>query len=226
MNEYIQHRKRTDVPTKNIATIIGKQPGDNIWILIEGTFINEVGELLKPEDTNYIWLSSIYSHSTIAALHSRCEVATPLTPMALEPLILKLFPLLEHNAFSAILMLDAGAMSWHYLTILENNKNCPVAVAYGPSGTGKTTGLFAALSIIGAHEPNFYSRGTKESYISILSKQTVPIGLDDPQSSKNVSELLIDLFGGAMSKGITRGVQQPIGTVIASANFTPTDSAR
>jgi hypothetical protein len=105
----------------------------------------------------------------------------------------------EHHSFTAILMLGAGAMSLHYLTILENNKNCPVAVAYGPSGTAKTTGLFAALSIIGAHEHNFYSRGTKESYVSILSKQTVPIGLDDPQSSKNVSELLMDLFGGAKS---------------------------
>ena len=39
---------------------------------------------------------------------------------------------------------------------------------------------------------NFYSRGTKESFVSILARQTVPIGLDDPQSVKNISELLIN----------------------------------
>ena len=38
----------------------------------------------------------------------------------------------------------------------------------------------------------FYSRGTKESFLSILARQTVPIGLDDPQSVKNISELLIN----------------------------------
>ena len=40
---------------------------------------------------------------------------------------------------------------------------------------------------------NFYSRGTKESFVSILARQTVPIGLDDPQSVKNISEVLINL---------------------------------
>ena len=50
--------------------------------------------------------------------------------------------------------------------------------------------------------------------------------LDDPQSVKNISELLIDLFGGAKNTNIRRGASKPLGTVLTSANFTPTESAR
>ena len=74
----------------------------------------------------------------------------------------------------------------------------------------------------------FHSRGTKESFVSILARQTVPIGLDDPQSVKNISELcsLIDLFGGAKNTSVKRGASKPLGTVLTSANFTPIESVR
>ena len=84
-------------------------------------------------------------------------------------------------------------MSFHYRTILETNLNCPVTGAHGPSSKGKTTALLSELSLFGGQKNNFYSRGTKESFVSILARQTVPIGLDDPQSVKNISEVLINL---------------------------------
>ena len=61
-----------------------------------------------------------------------------------------------------------------------------------------------------------------------MARQTVPIGLDDPQSVKNISELLkiIDLFRGAKNTSVKRGASKPLGTVLTSANFTPTESAR
>ena len=67
-----------------------------------------------------------------------------------------------------------------------------MTVVYGPSGKGKTTALLSELSLFGGQKNNFYSRGTKESFVSILARQTVPIGLDDPQSVKNISKLLIN----------------------------------
>ena len=67
-----------------------------------------------------------------------------------------------------------------------------MTVVYGPSGKGKTTALLSELSLFGGQKNPFYSRGTKESFISILARQTVPIGLDDPQSVKNISKLLIN----------------------------------
>ena len=70
--------------------------------------------------------------------------------------------------------------------------NCSVTVDHGLSGKGKTTALLSELSLFGGQKNNFYSRGTKESFVSILARQTVPIGLDDPQSMKNISELLVN----------------------------------
>ena len=74
----------------------------------------------------------------------------------------------------------------------------------------------------------FYSRRTKESFVSILARQTAPIGLDDPQSVKNISAScsLIDLFGGAKNTSVKRGASKPLGTILTSANFTPTESVR
>ena len=125
---------------------------------------------------------------------------------------------MEHNTISSLFLLGASAMSFHYCTILERNLNCPrpVTVAHGPSGTGKTTALPSALSLFGGQKNNFYSRGTKESLVSILARQTVPIGLDDPQSVKNISDLLIDLFGGAKNTSIRRGASKPLGTVLTN----------
>ena len=59
-----------------------------------------------------------------------------------------------------------------------------------------------------------------------MARQTVPVGLDDPHLVKNTSELLIDLFGGAKNTSIRRGASKPLGTVLTSANLTPTESAR
>ena len=127
-------------------------------------------------------------------------------------------------------------MSFHYLTILETNRWATVTEQFkawtvlwhGPNGKGKTTALLSELSLFGGQKKPFYSRGTKESFVSILARQTVPIGLDDPQSVKNISELLkiIDLFRGAKNTSVKRGASKPLGTVLTSANFTPTESAR
>ena len=115
----------------------------------------------------------------------------------------------------------------HYQRTVQG-LNYSVTVAHGPSGKGKTTALLSELSLFGGQEKPFYSRGTKESFVSILARQTVPIGLDDPQSVKNISELLkiIDLFRGAKNTSVKRGASKPLGTVLTSANFTPTESAR
>ena len=88
--------------------------------------------------------------------------------------------------------------------------------------------FFQNFHFLEAKKKPFYSRGTKESFVSILARQTVPIGSDDPQSVKNISELLkiIDLFRGAKNTSVKRGASKPLGTVLTSANFTPIESAR
>ena len=209
-----------------MATVLGEQPNGNIWILNKECYLDEDGSILDPSDSPFYWLSDQISNPAIAPAGSSLVVKFPLKTTILHDMILTIFPVMEHNAISSLFLLGASAMSFHYRTILETNLNCPVTVAHGPSGTGKTTALLSALSLFGGQKNNFYSRRTKESFVSILARQTVPIGLDDPQSVKNISELLIDLFGGAKNTSIRRGASKPLGTVLTSANFTPTESAR
>lgn len=42
-------------------------------------------------------------------------------------------------------------MSLHYSTITKEYGGCPIVIAVGPSETGKTTALTAALSLSGMH---------------------------------------------------------------------------
>lgn len=61
-------------------------------------------------------------------------------------------------------------------------KFCPVPLAFGPSGTGKTTSLLCALSLFGGTANRFYSMVTKEKIIDLGCTCGVPFGVDDPQS--------------------------------------------
>ena len=62
-----------------------------------------------------------------------------------------------------------------------------------------------ALSIFGGQNSRFFTRGTKEKYMQHLSKSQIPIGIDDPQQQKNIGEMIVDLYNGAMSTTIVHG---------------------
>lgn len=48
------------------------------------------------------------------------------------------------------------AMVLHYTRFIECLTNCPIPIAFGKSGTGKTNALRCGLSVLGAHEFRFY----------------------------------------------------------------------
>ena len=105
--------------------------------------------------------------------------------------------------------------------------NCSVTVAHGLSSKGKNSALLSELSLFGGPKKSFYSRGTKESFVSFLARLTVPISLDDSQSVKSISELLINWpLRRCKNTSLKRGASKPLGTVLTSANFTSTKSAR
>ena len=85
--------------------------------------------------------------------------------------------------------MGSAAMSLHYETVMSKYQNCPIPLAFGPSGTGKTTAVHCALSIVGAHPNRFVSS----------SKSSVPIGVDNPSFQTIIDSLCIDLFNGANS---------------------------
>ena len=84
-------------------------------------------------------------------------------------------------------------MALHYQTILSHFFFCPIPLALGhSSGTGKTTAVRCALSIVGAHPARFYSKGTTEKYADISAKSSLPFA----------SDLVVALFNGAKATTI------------------------
>ena len=68
-------------------------------------------------------------------------------------------------------------MPFHYSAIMRKYLNCPVAVAFGPSGAGKTTALQSGLAAVGADR--FFRRGTKKKHFELCCESTNSIGIDD-----------------------------------------------
>ena len=49
--------------------------------------------------------------------------------------------------------------------MLKKLKSCPVTLAFGESGTGKTS-LLSGLALLGGQNTHFYSKITKEKVLS------------------------------------------------------------
>ena len=108
----------------------------------------------------------------------------------------------------SILALGATAMALHYSTIIQRNHHCHIPFLTGPSGTGKTTALRSGLSLLGAHEQRFFSRGTTEKYSIHCCESSFPIGCDDPLSEVQTGQLVVDLYNGAKVTTVKRGDKQ------------------
>ena len=116
-------------------------------------------------------------------------------------------------------------MAMHYSVILNHYMNCAVPIAFGQSGTGKTTALRCGLALIGASS-RFFSRGTKEKYLDLCCNSTIPIGIDDPSFQKDIDVLCLDLFNGAKSGSISRGEKKPLTTAVIAANYTASSTEK
>lgn len=117
-------------------------------------------------------------------------------------------------------------MALHYHSFIEKLKSCPIPVAYGRSGTGKTTSLHCGLSLLGADDFRFYHHLSPAKALQLCSITNVPLGLDDPDVKSNFCSLIIDLYNGAKKATVTSGEVKPTSTIVISSNFTPYDDQR
>ena len=117
-------------------------------------------------------------------------------------------------------------MVLHYQSFIKKAKNCPVTLAYGSSGTGKTTAIHCGLGLLGADEFRFFRKVTPAKAFELCSVTSIPMGYDDPDTKHGFSSLIIDLFHG-MRKGTMKGGEHlPTSTVLISSNIPPLDQER
>ena len=94
-------------------------------------------------------------------------------------------------------------MVLHYQAFIKSMKSCPIPIAYGPSGMGRTTALHCALNLLGADELRYFHQLSPAKALQLCSLSSIPLGLEDPGTKSNFCSLVMDLFNGAKNSTIT-----------------------
>ena len=117
-------------------------------------------------------------------------------------------------------------MALHYRSFISKLTNCPVTIAYGNSGTGKTISIHCALGLFGANHSRFFHSVSVAKAFELCSSTSIPMGYDDPDTKKGFSSLIMDLYNGARKATVSTGEQIPKSTMVISSNITPIDQQR
>ena len=117
-------------------------------------------------------------------------------------------------------------MALHYEAFIRHMKSCPVPIAHGPSGTGKTTALHCGLGLLGADDLRFFRQLSSSKALQLCAVTNLPLGLDDPDTKSNFCNLVMDLYNGARKGTMSSGEIKPRSGMVVSTNFTPYDDPR
>ena len=120
--------------------------------------------------------------------------------------------LLSHVLLS--LSVIGTVMALHYDTFISKLKSCPIPLAYGSSGTGKTTAVHCGLGLLGADDVRFFRKVTAAKVAHLCSVSSLPLVVDDPDTKSGFSSVLIDLYNGGKQATVGKGEMKPISTVV------------
>lgn len=226
LSEFIQFKKRKEtLPVKYAVAHVGMQP-DGVWVLGNSVCISGEGELMPVEQSKHVWIGDIYRGAGVASELDQCALQLPLTTEPLQHLLLGLKKCMKHNFFPCIITMAGAVMTLHFYAFIDKLKSCPILLAYGSSGSGKTTALRCALSLLGADDLRFFRELSPAKVSQLCSITNIPLGLDDPDTKGGFSRTIMDLFNGAKQGTISRGEIKPQSTVVISSNITPIDQQR
>ena len=245
LSEYFQFKKRKAglLPLKYAVSHVGLQE-DGTWVLGSNTYFSSDGEAIPAEGSQHVWLGSMFHGTGVASETRQCTIQLPLSTDPLANLLHALRTAMGHNFYSCVLTMagmlsteckslhthngsfSGAVMALHYQSFIAKIKNCPITLAYGSSGTGKTTAIRCGLGLLGADESRFFHKVSPAKAFELCSVTSIPMGYDDPDTKTGFSSLIIDLFHG-MRKGTMKGGEQvPTSTVLISSNIPPLDQDR
>ena len=168
----------------------------------------------------------MYSGPGIAHSEHQCAIELPLSTDPLYELVSHLKGSMQHNFIPCILTMASGIIILHYRALQKKLTFCPVPLAFGFSGTGRTTALKCTLGMLGVYPTRFYCDVTKEKIVELCCTCGVPLGVDDSRSKSNISNLIVTLYNGAGVGTVSRGKQVLKTSCIITANFTTLDQQK
>ena len=101
--------------------------------------------------SKYIWLdrSQLGEITNVPSNDLLPIIQLPLSTSPVGRLLSLCRIALKHNYISSLLVIAGGVLALHYKTLTKVYAGCPVVVCVGPSETGKSTAIKAALSLFG-----------------------------------------------------------------------------
>ena len=211
------------IPVSKGSTIIGMQPNSSVWVLNETTQISDDGSLIPPDGGSYTWTPTcIAANCDKVCLAELVPTISPeLDVQPSEHLVNLLEQNCKHNFISALLVLGGAVMSCHYQTIVQQFGGFPIVLAVGPTETGKSTAIKAALSLFGMTKAGFYVDGSNAYFMERSALSCLPYGIDEGTTDKQLDlvKLIIALNGGAKTANLRRGAFRPLSVPIIATNF-------
>ena len=179
LNEYVQLKKRRSVLQKKSAVQkIGRQ-FNNTWILGEDICITSSGYPITSSESKYVWISNVFSGSGIPSPSLGCNILLPYSTEPLNHLLTTLSLHMGHNFYATLLLIGSAVFVLHYQELIEQLRYCPIPLAFGVSGTGKTTALECVLSLFGARDSRLYSKVTRAKIFDLCCECAgIPLGVD------------------------------------------------
>ncbi|CAH1233284.1 Hypp664 [Branchiostoma lanceolatum] len=193
---------------KRGTTTVGKVDGENMWI-----FNNEVHLLAREDERGVIVIEELSQKDQKYALlptQGTIWTATITTPLSLGPMrhaVVLMREAFQHNFLPAIFVLGHSGMSMNAEAVASCFDCCPVTIAVGPSGLGKTMSLKTALSMIGIGDTGYLRQFKREAMMSLASQTTLGCFLDDPLSLESCKESVIDFYGMGTFFTLSRGFE-------------------
>ncbi len=215
--------------------MVGLQPKSGEWVISKEKYFDESGSPIEKENSAFIW--------SFECLASKCDKVSPseLIPEVVKDLdtgcLHKLMGLLRsatrHNFFSALLVVGGALAGTHFRKIIDHFGGFSILIAFGPTETGKSTSIRAALSILGCQRAGFYSKGTSAYMMERSALSCFPYAIDDPNMGSyagrkqlDVGELIVDLYNGAKTANLRSGALQPCSAPIIATNTPPKEDPR
>ena len=222
MGEFTQYEKHnTQLPNKFHCDNGGPAAG---WFVVmaSNVYLSPASEMINLASSEYVCIGHVYNGPGVATDAQPCQIELPLTTDPLCNFTENLRVSMCHNFMPTVMTMASIIHALHYQTMLQKLRCCPVALAFGNAGTGKTIALQCGLSLMGVQDTRFYSKFSKEKVFDLCFTSSIPLGVDDPQSKADISRLIIDLYNDT----IGRRERKPISTCVITSNFTTLEQQR
>ena len=173
--------------------------------------------------SSYVWIGDMYGGVGIANSEEKCNIKLPLIIDPLSKLVQQL-RMTMWQSFPCILIMTLAIIVLHYGQMQDWLPFCPIPLAFGSSGIGKSIALKCALAMLGILCNHFNTELQRKDNQSMLQIWCA-IGCWWPTVKGRYQQFIISLYNRAGVGTISRG-KKVIKTSNYSSEFTTHDQQK